>query len=100
MSEEGLSQFNPVKLANESPSSSSLGSEVTEKSKASRQAKPLNQLGNGLLGWYAAYSSSSLKEGDLYYFSMYNEPLIIYRDKNLVARCIKDMCPHRGSSFS
>ena len=30
---------------------------------------------------------------------MFNEPLIIYKDKNSKVKCIKDLCPHRGASF-
>ena len=30
---------------------------------------------------------------------MFNEPLVIYRDKNNRPRCIKDSCPHRSASF-
>ena len=30
---------------------------------------------------------------------MYNEPLVIYKDKDSNVRCIKDLCPHRGASF-
>ncbi|WP_320676722.1 Rieske 2Fe-2S domain-containing protein [Prochlorococcus sp. MIT 1300] len=61
--------------------------------------QPDNQLRSGLLGWYAACSSQLLKEGQLYFFSMYNEPLVLYRDKDKKAKCIKDLCPHRGASF-
>ncbi len=53
----------------------------------------------GLLGWYAVCSSSSLKKEEIYNLSMYNEPIILYRDNKGRARCIKDLCPHRGSSF-
>ena len=61
--------------------------------------KPINQLSNGLLGWYSVSSSDSVKDGDLNFFTMYNEPLILYRDRENIVRCVKDVCPHRGASF-
>lgn len=53
----------------------------------------------GLLGWYSVCASKLLKENELYHLSMFNEPLVIYRDKNNKPRCIKDSCPHRSASF-
>ena len=61
--------------------------------------KPSNQLKNGLLGWYAVCSARELENKNPYFFTMYNEPLVIYRDKESKLRCIKDLCPHRGASF-
>ena len=53
----------------------------------------------GLLGWYAVCTSESLNNDELYYLSMFNEPLVIFRDQNNVAKCVKDFCSHRGASF-
>ena len=61
--------------------------------------KPSNQLTNGLLGWYSVSSSESIKEGKLNHFTIYNEPLVLYRDREGIVRCVKDVCPHRGASF-
>ena len=43
--------------------------------------KPSNQLTNGLLGWYSVSSSESIKVGKLNHFTIYNEPLVLYRDR-------------------
>ena len=53
----------------------------------------------GLFGWYAICPSDELKKNKIYYFSMYDEPLLIYRDEKQNVRCIKNICPHRGASF-
>ena len=53
----------------------------------------------GLNGWYAICPSKELKKNKLYYFSLFDEPLVIYRDENEKVRCIKNICPHRGASF-
>ncbi len=61
--------------------------------------KAEKQLSSSLLGWYSVITCQKLESGKLYHFSMYNEPLVLYRDKDLNVRCIKDVCPHRGASF-
>ena len=43
--------------------------------------EPSNQLTNGLLGWYSVSSSGSIEEGKLNHFTLYNEPLVLYRDR-------------------
>ncbi len=53
----------------------------------------------GLLGWYAICPSEELKNNTLHYFSLYDEPLVLYRDEHKNVRCIKNICPHRGASF-
>jgi len=58
-----------------------------------------NELKIGLFGWYAICPSKELKKNKLYYFSLYDEPLVLYRDENENVRCIKNICPHRGASF-
>ena len=57
------------------------------------------ELNIGLFGWYAICPSKELKKNKLYYFSLYDEPLVLYRDENKNVRCIKNICPHRGASF-
>ncbi len=69
---------------------------ITEESSYSKTS---DQLSSGLLGWYSVCSSSLLKDGELNFFSMFNEPLVLYRDKEGRVRCVKDLCPHRGASF-
>ena len=58
-----------------------------------------NELKIGLFGWYAICPSIELKKNKLFYFSLYDEPLLLYRDENENVRCIKNICPHRGASF-
>ena len=59
----------------------------------------VNNLNIGVYGWYAICSSKELEKNNLYYFSMYDEPLLLYRDEKNNIRCIKNICPHRGASF-
>ena len=99
MSEGDLKNFNSLKLAKEPPLKEPLDGKKKKQISKNSAAKPSNQLKNGLLGWYATCRSKDLKEGELNFFTMYNEPLVLYRDENLIARCIKDLCPHRGASF-
>ena len=58
-----------------------------------------NELNIGLYGWYAICPSKELRKNKLYYFSLYDEPLVLYRDEHKKVRCIKNICPHRGASF-
>jgi len=58
-----------------------------------------NELKIGLFGWYAICPSKELKKNTLHYFSLYDEPLVLYRDEHENVRCIKNICPHRGASF-
>ncbi len=51
----------------------------------------------GLYGWYAICPSEELKKNNLYYFSLFYEPLVIYRDENEKVRFIKNICPHSGA---
>jgi len=57
------------------------------------------ELNIGLYGWYAICPSKELKKNKLHYFSLFDEPLVLYRDENEKVRCIKNICPHRGASF-
>ena len=61
--------------------------------------KKQKDLNIGLFGWYAICPSNELKKNKPHYFSLYDEPLLIYRDENNNIRCIKNICPHRGASF-
>ena len=101
MSEEGLRKLKSLELKQEAsvqnPSLQNNSSSLKVSKKSS--ALPTNQLSAGLLGWYSALSSKALKESELYFFSLYNEPLVLYRDKDSIVRCVKDLCPHRGASF-
>tara|TARA_Y100001968_G_scaffold302417_1_gene315732 strand:+ start:192 stop:1550 length:1359 start_codon:yes stop_codon:yes gene_type:complete len=99
MSEGNLKDYRGLKVADQLPLSTSLEKNNSRKEKRKTSVKPTDQLKSGLLGWYATSRSSDLKEGRLNFFSMFNEPLVLYRDENSIARCIKDLCPHRGASF-
>lgn len=57
------------------------------------------ELSTSLLGWYAVTTSKSLVNNKIFFFSLFNEPLALFRDKNLKAICIKDVCAHRATSF-
>ena len=63
------------------------------------QTKSPGQLMGSLLSWYAVCTTKSLKQDFIYFFSIFNEPLALYRDKGCRPVCIKDFCPHRGASF-
>ena len=99
MSNEELRQFNSINLAKKAALNSSTEDNTHNNIEEDTSKKPSNQLKGGLLGWYSTCSSKELKEGKLYFFSLYNEPLVLYRDKDSIARCVKDLCPHRGASF-
>ena len=43
----------------------------------------------GIFGWYAVCPSSEVKQNKLYFFSLYDQPLLIFRDKKNNVRCIK-----------
>ena len=53
----------------------------------------------GLYGWYAICPTQELKKNKIHYFSLYDTPLLLYRDEDEKVRCIKNLCPHRGASF-
>ena len=57
------------------------------------------ELNIGIFGWYAICPSNELKKNKIFYFSMYDEPLLLFRDENNSVRCVKNVCPHRGASF-
>ncbi len=99
MNDEELNKVNSLKLANQSSGNASLEQTSGITIEENTSVQPADQLSSGLFGWYAACSSNTLKSGSLWHLSMYNEPLILYRDKDNLARCIKDLCPHRGASF-
>ena len=99
MSNEGLKTSSSASFDSDAIITSSLEQVSPVKTEEGISSKPINQLSNGLLGWYSICSSAALKEGELSHFSMYNEPIILYRDEENRARCVKDICPHRGASF-
>ena len=67
-----------------------------EKYEIKKNEKELNI---GIFGWYAICPANELKNNKLYYFSMFDEPLLLYKDENNFIRCVKNVCPHRGASF-
>ena len=56
-------------------------------------------LSSSLLGWYSICTSKTLKNDYIYFFSLFNEPLALFRSQDSKAVCIKDICGHRGASF-
>ncbi|AAP99934.1 MULTISPECIES: Rieske (2Fe-2S) protein [Prochlorococcus] len=100
MKDEVLAQLNDLKIGKDTSITSNSHNENSRKKESHAKAKePSNQLKNGLLGWYAVCSKRELKEDTPYCLTMFNEPLVIYRDKESNLRCVKDLCPHRGASF-
>ncbi|WP_269623002.1 Rieske 2Fe-2S domain-containing protein [Prochlorococcus marinus] len=99
MNDEGVAQFKKLNLDNDSSTNNNLLERNNHEKLVSTSQKPSNQLKNGLLGWYAVCSTRELKDNKPYFFTMFNEPLVIYKDKENNLRCIKDLCPHRGASF-
>tara|TARA_Y100001978_G_scaffold113447_1_gene101209 strand:- start:17092 stop:18438 length:1347 start_codon:yes stop_codon:yes gene_type:complete len=61
--------------------------------------KSEKELEIGIFGWYAICPTNELKKNKLFYFSMFDEPLILFRDEKNFIRCVKNVCPHRGASF-
>ena len=99
MSESEITEYSSLKLTSQSSVNRALGNDSSLKSQNKKSIQPASQLSGGLFGWYSISRSSFLKDGELHFFSMYNEPLVLYRDENSNAKCIKDLCPHRGASF-
>ncbi len=99
MKDDRLAQFNKVSIGKETSLNSNTSDRNNKLTIDNNPKEPSNQLKKGLLGWYAVCSKSEIKKDEPYSFTMYNEPLIIYIDKNQNLRCVKDLCPHRGASF-
>ncbi|KGG15208.1 MULTISPECIES: Rieske 2Fe-2S domain-containing protein [unclassified Prochlorococcus] len=100
MNDEGIAQFNKVQLGTGSSLENTISTSNNDDSAINSKAqKPSNQLKTGLLGWYAVCSVKELSKGKAYFFTMFNEPLVVYKDKQSELRCVKDLCPHRGASF-
>ena len=57
------------------------------------------ELDIGIFGWYAICPLNEIRKNKIYYFSMFDEPLLLFRDENNFIRCVKNVCPHRGASF-
>ena len=57
------------------------------------------ELNIGLYGWYAICPSKEIQKNKPHFFSLFDEPLLLYRDENETIRCVKNICPHRGASF-
>ncbi len=99
MSEAALNQINSLDVADQNSVADRFNENTTNKLGTENHISPNDHLSKNILGWYAICSAQTLKPGELYHFSMFNEPLVLYKDKNSTARCIKDLCPHRGASF-
>tara|TARA_Y100001968_G_scaffold327251_1_gene371904 strand:- start:1957 stop:3291 length:1335 start_codon:yes stop_codon:yes gene_type:complete len=99
MSDEGLKKIKSIEFATKANLVTPLQKKKNIDLRNKTAIKPSNQLKDSILGWYSVLSSDSLEINKLHSFSMYNEPLVIYKDKDSNVRCIKDLCPHRGASF-
>ena len=99
MREERLKKNKSIKYETDDLLNKKIEKSSSSNNDAELSSQPINQLSNGLLGWYSVCSSDALKKEELNFFSMYNEPLVLYRDRENIVRCVKDICPHRGASF-
>ena len=99
MSKDRVKKIEKVTFASKAAIEHDLTKNNKPSIKKQTATRPSNQLKGSLLGWYAVISSDSFKAKNLYSFSMFNEPLVIYKDKKSNVKCIKDLCPHRGASF-
>jgi len=50
--------------------------------------------------WYPITFSQDLPPDRPYSFSLYDEPLVLFRDKEGKLVCLKDLCPHRAAKLS
>ncbi len=99
MDDKGIAKLNDLKVGNETSLDSNINKSNTPEKLENKSKEPPNQLRKGLLGWYVVGTIKNLEKNKPYSITFYNEPLIIYRDKENNLRCIKDLCPHRGASF-
>lgn len=50
--------------------------------------------------WYAVGYSEQLQDDKVFATRLFGEPLVLYRDGEGNAVCVKDVCPHRAAPFS
>lgn len=51
--------------------------------------------------WYAVGFDRDIVEGPKPYgVSIFDEPLVLYRDNSGALQCVSDFCPHRASKLS
>mmetsp|Transcript_16891 Transcript_16891/g.31489 ORF Transcript_16891/g.31489 Transcript_16891/m.31489 type:complete len:504 (+) Transcript_16891:88-1599(+) len=50
--------------------------------------------------WYAVGYSEQLQDDKLFATRLFGEPLVLYRDSEGNAVCVRDVCPHRAAPFS
>ena len=50
--------------------------------------------------WYAVGFSSQLKEDSVFGMRLWGEPIVLYRDADGNAVCVRDVCPHRSAPLS
>ncbi|MBR8833050.1 MAG: Rieske 2Fe-2S domain-containing protein [Stigonema ocellatum SAG 48.90 = DSM 106950] len=50
--------------------------------------------------WYPVTFVQDLPKNDLYSFSLYAEPLVLYRNQDGKLGCLADCCPHRAAKLS
>ena len=99
MNDKGIAKLNTLKVGTDSSVETNISNTKKHTATKTESQTPPNQLRKGLLGWYVVGSSKNVQRDKPYSFTFYNEPLIIYRDKENNLRCVKDLCPHRGASF-
>lgn len=51
--------------------------------------------------WYAvAFNNDIGKDPKPYGISVFDEPLVLYRDAGGALQCVSDLCPHRAAKLS
>ena len=71
MSEERLKQAKALEMQSSAAVVGTIDNIVDGNTENITSTKPDHQLSGSLLGWYSVLSSTSIKEGELYHFSMY-----------------------------
>ena len=50
--------------------------------------------------WYPIIFIRDFSNKSPYAFTLYDEPLVLFEDKNGQLACLKDICPHRAAQLS
>ena len=73
---------------------------ITVKTKVTPEAEDSPQLFSWQNSWYPVTFVQDFFEDKPYSFSLYDEPLIIFRNLAGALVCLKNLCPHRAAKLS
>lgn len=73
---------------------------ITVDSKVTPKTESSPELFNWQNHWYPVTFAQDLFEDKPYSFSLYDEPLIIFRNSAGILVCLKNLCPHRAAKLS